>query len=401
MKNAKDAVGIHPNVAKKLSGADFDGDTVIVIPNNSGVIKTSASLKGLENFDPVERYKIKEGSNISPIKPKTKQTKMGEVSNLITDMTIKGASTDELARAVRHSMVVIDSEKHNLDYRQSYIDHGIASLSAKYQNTARGGASTLVSRASSSIRVDERKARSVAEGGPIDPITGKKVYVNTSNSYEKNGKVIFKKTLSTKMAETEDANTLSSGRPIEQVYASYANSLKTLGNQARKEALLTPNMITNPSAKKVYNKEVDSLNRKLNIALMNKPYEREAQIFANVVIKAKMNANKDLDPDQIKKIKTQALLEARNRMGAKKTPIDITSNEWAAIQAGAVSSSKLSQILTNTDLDKIKQLATPRSTTEMTATKIAKANTMLSSGYTQSEVAQSLGISVTTLNNVL
>ena len=48
---------------------------------------------------------------------------MGDVSNLITDMTIKGANNDELARAVRHSMVVIDSEKHNLDVKASARDN--------------------------------------------------------------------------------------------------------------------------------------------------------------------------------------------------------------------------------------------------------------------------------------
>ena len=43
---------------------------------------------------------------------KNTQTEMGKISNLITDMTLKGATQDELARAVRHSMVVIDAEKH-------------------------------------------------------------------------------------------------------------------------------------------------------------------------------------------------------------------------------------------------------------------------------------------------
>ena len=402
MENAPDAIGIHPKVAQKLSGADFDGDAVIVIPNNRGLIKTSASLKGLENFDPIETYRIPEGSKIPPIKPKTKQTKMGEVSNLITDMTIKGANVDEIARAVRHSMVVIDSEKHNLDYRQSYIDHGIAALSEKYQNTKRGGASTLVSKASSEIRVDARKPRSTAEGGPIDPATGMKVYTKTGESYvDSKGRTITRKVPSTKMAEVSNAFELSSGRPIEEVYAAYANNLKSLGNTSRKNALTTTPTPYSPSARQVYENEVATLTAHLNTALMNKPIERQAQILANSVITRKRQANPNMDPDDIKKVKNQALAEARTRTGAKKQQIEITDKEWAAIQAGAVSPSKLTQILQNTNLDRIKQLATPRTTTLMSSTRTARAKTMLSAGYTQAEVAEALGVSTSTLSNAL
>jgi len=223
MENAPDAIGIHPNVAKKLSGADFDGDTVIAIPNNKGLIKTSASLKGLENFDPKESYGPYDGMrtidggtynaktkdvDFGGKKPRsqTKQTKMGEVSNLITDMTIKGANVDEIARAVKHSMVVIDSEKHHLDYKKSYEENGISSLSEKYQRSSRGGASTLVSQASSEKRVLDRKARSSKDGGPFDPTTGVKLYTNTGESYVNGkGKTIIKTTSTSKMADTEDA----------------------------------------------------------------------------------------------------------------------------------------------------------------------------------------------------
>ena len=60
---------------------------------------------------------------------KKTDTEMGKISNLITDMTIIGATDDELARAVRHSMVVIDAEKHHLDYKQSEKDNNIQALS--------------------------------------------------------------------------------------------------------------------------------------------------------------------------------------------------------------------------------------------------------------------------------
>lgn len=138
-----DAIGINKKNADRLSGADFDGDTVMVIPCNSSQSKvriTSTSpLKGLEGFDTKDAYGgvVEKGTdgkdhyyrNGKEYKiMKNTQTEMGKVSNLITDMTLKGATEDELARAVRHSMVVIDAEKHKLDYKQSEIDNGISSL---------------------------------------------------------------------------------------------------------------------------------------------------------------------------------------------------------------------------------------------------------------------------------
>ena len=395
MANAQDAIGIHPSVASKLSGADFDGDTVIVIPNNNNQVKSSASLKALENFDPIEAYPGYPG--MTPIKPQTKQTKMGEVSNLITDMTIKGADVDEIARAVKHSMVVIDSEKHNLNYKQSYIDNGIAALSAKYQNSKRGGASTIISQASSEIRVPHRKSSHA-----IDPHTGTKIYSYTEASYvDQKGRVIEKTTSSTKMAETGDAHTLSSGRQIELVYAGYANELKTLANNSRLSAINIIPTTYSPSARKTYQSEVDTLNSKLNIALMNKPIERQAQIFANSIITRKRQANPSMDNDDLKKVRNQALAEARARTGASKSMIQITEHEWVAIQAGAVSPSKLSQILQNANLEQIKALATPRSTVSMTPSRISRARLMLSRGLTQAEVAEALGISTSTLAKAL
>lgn len=398
MKNAPDAIGINPKVARKLSGADFDGDTVIVIPNNKGHIITSASLKALANFDPIERYRIPEGSKIKPMTEHTKGVKMGEVSNLITDMTIKGATIDELSRAVRHSMVVIDAEKHNLDYRQSAIDNGISALSARYQNSARGGASTLISRASSTIRPNEFKPRSAKDGGPIDPATGKKVYVPTNETYiDEKGRLKYRTTKTTKMAYTEDATLLSSGRPIEEVYATYANSLKQLGNDSRKNALSIIPKPSNPSAKKAYANEVKKLNADLEIALRNKPIERQAQILANSTVKRKKQAYPDMDADDLKKVRNQALADARARTGAKKTQIEISPQQWTAIQAGAISPSKLSQILQNTNLDRVKQLATPRSTVLMSPTKTERAKLMLAGGATQADVAEALGVSTSTL----
>jgi DNA-binding CsgD family transcriptional regulator len=397
---ALDAVGINSKVAERLSGADFDGDTVLVIPNNKRSIKTSPALEGLKGFDPQRSYPSYEGMKV--MTPRTKAIEMGQVSNLITDMTIRGATTQELARAVRHSMVVIDAEKHKLNYKQSAVDNGVAQLKAKYQGGSRAGASTLISRATSEIRVEERKPRPAAEGGAIDKATGKKVYVPTGETYtNRKGNVVKKTFESRKLAETTNAHTLSSGTPIEKVYADHSNRLKKLANQARKALVNTRTTAYSPTAKKVYENEVSTLRSKLNIAQRNRPLERHAQLLANAIVQAKRDANPNMEASDLKKIQGQALAEARARTGAGKQRIEITPKEWAAIQAGAISNNTLTQILSNADLDRVKELATPRTKVLMTSAKTARAQSMLAAGYTQSEIADALGVSLTTLKTTI
>lgn len=394
--NAKDAVGIHSSVAARLSGADFDGDTVLVIPNDHGKIKTESPLHGLTNFDAKKSYPAYPG--MPTMTSRQKAIEMGQVSNLITDMTIRGANSSELARAVRHSMVVIDAEKHNLDYKQSAIDNGIPQLKAKYQGSAKAGASTLISRASAEIRVPEKKPRSAAKGGPVDKATGKKVFENTGASFvNRHGQTVMKTTKSEKLAETDNAHTLSSGTDVEKIYADHSNKLKALANSARKASVNTRTTRYSPSAKTAHANAVKTLDAKLNIALRNAPLERQAQVVANAVVSQKRAAQEDMSPSDLKKIKAQALAEARARTGAKKQRIEITDDEWNAIQAGAITPSKLDRILSNADLDKVKQLATPKVKVLMTPAKTARAQTMLKAGYTQAEVADQLGVSLTTL----
>ena len=411
MGGALDAVGIHPKVAQKLSGADFDGDTVLVIPNMNPhptrKVATAASLKGLENFEPKTAYPERPGIKLMTEGGKGKE--MGDISNLITDMTIRGASDDELARAVRHSMVVIDAVKHKLDYRLSADKNGIPALKAKYQKKedgTYGGASTLISRAKSEARVPYRIDRPWSEGGPIDPTSGKKMYKTIGGSYttvSKTGKVKenLKTTKSTRMAEADDAFTLSSGTRMESLYANYANSLKAMGNTARKEMLATKPLKYNPDANKAYKKEVGSLSDKLNKALLNAPLERRAQMIAGSAVNAKKRANPNLDKDDIKKLSQQELALARLRTGASRQQIYIEDGEWKAIQAGAISNHMLSNILDRADQDRFKQLATPKTTTGMTPAKIARARSMMNLGHTAKEVANILGVSVSTIHNNL
>jgi hypothetical protein len=396
--NAMDAVGINAKVAERLSGADFDGDTVLVIPNNKRQVKSTPALEGLKDFDPKREYPPYPG--MKRMTARQKQQEMGNVSNLITDMTIKGAEPNEIARAVRHSMVVIDAEKHNLDFRASAQANGIHALKKKYQgdpnNPRKSGASTLISQTTSEARVTKRK-----RNYRIDPETGKKVWIETPESYvdKRTGKTVVKKIKSTKGYETDDAHTLSSGTPIEKIYADHSNRLKSLANRARKELVSTKTTPYSPSARRAYSKEVVSLDAKLNIALRNAPLERQAQLIANTIVSAKRQSNPDMENDELKKVKSKALIEARTRVGAKKTQVQISEREWEAIQAGAISNEKLSKIMDNTDLDELKKLATPRANTVMTSAKQAKADALLAAGYTQSEVADAIGVALSTLKS--
>lgn len=410
----QDAVGIHHKVAERLSGADFDGDTVLVIPNNRGSIRHTPPLEGLKGFDPKSAHPPYDGMTTidgGTWNAKTKsvdyhgkeptgrmQPEMGHISNLITDMTIRGANNEEKARAIRHSMVVIDAEKHSLDFKGSYAANGIAQLKTKYQGSAGGGAKTLISRAKSRQDVPKRTPRRASQGGHIDPATGKKVFTPTGESYvNRKGETVIKTFRSTKLAEADNAHTLSSGTVMEGIYADHSNKLKGLANQARKETLTIKPIKQSPSAKAHYANEVASLNAKLNAALKNAPLERRAQAIASTVLSTIRQSNRHMDKATEKKVKFQALAEARNRTGAAKSKIIPTQHEWNAIQAGAISNHKLEQILANGDLDAIKKLALPKEAKLMTSSNIQRAQQMLASGYSQSDVANQLGVSVTTL----
>lgn len=423
--DATDAVGINSNVAQILSGADFDGDSVLVIPTKGVGIQNMKPLEALKGFDPKASYP--DPHKLDPSLPhcklmseKTRDMEMGKITNLITDMTLRDAPVDELARAVRHSMVVIDAYKHELDYTRSYEDNAIAELKVKYQGgtLARpGGAGTLISKASSQYDVPVRKE------GMIDPVTKKRIFIDPDTGEklytytgEKKYKVVKnpdgskdfvltdkpKTQQSTKMYEAKDAFELSSGHPMETVYATYANKMKALGNQARKESLNVGKQEYSPSAYQTYKAEVDSLNAKLNIAIKNAPRERKAQMLANSVVKAKMADHPEYkeDKDALTKLKTQELNKARAQVGASKDYIKITEREWEAIQAGAVTTNKLTQIINNADTDVVRKLATPRAQTTMTPAKIASAKAMLNAGFTIAEVAERYGVSSSTISHL-
>jgi len=436
---APDAVGIHHSVAAKLSGADFDGDTVTVIPNNSGDIKSMAALKGLKDYEPKVLY-AKSDDQIKTGKPKNKkdmydangkqlydnfdtQRQMGEISNLITDMTIKGAPTEDICKAVRHSMTVIDAEKHNLDWKRSYEENQIRELKSRYQgvnpNGSLKGASTLISASKSKVYLPDRKAGVWAhdENGKgyrqlYDPETGAKLYSNTGKMsskkvYDKNGDYVWKQfpveITTTKMAETQDAYSLSSGTRMEGIYANHANRLKALANRARKEIMSTEDVPYSPAAAKRYSAEVDSLKAKKNEADKHKPLERRAGAIATSLFQMKAAEDPSLweDHDRAKKERARLMDYARKQMGEKRPRIAFTDKEYEAIQAGAVRKTFLKDLIKECDQDALKQRAMPRQWKAMSPAKLSRARQMLKNGATNIEVAQALGVSTSTLYDAL
>lgn len=447
--NAKDGVGIKKSVANRLSGADFDGDTVMVIPLSDKVkITSTPALEGLKDFDPDLKYGGKPEGTFK--KMTNTQNEMGRISNLITDMTLGGAKSDELAAAVRHSMVVIDAEKHGYDYKASERDNNIAALKKRYQgridpNTGRykEGAGTIISGAKSETSVlkregsprinikgkdwydpsrpegallyktakDEKlyyeervKVKAKDERGRIirdekgkptyelNPETGKPLYRST-------GKIKTRTEKSNRMSDTDDAFTLVSDldNPKERAYADYANYMKSLANQARKEMATTRGLTYNSSANKTYSNEVMHLRSQLDISERNAPKERKAQMIANTEVEAKKRANPDITKAEEKKLRQFCLTEARNRVGANRKEIEITDRDWEAIQAGAISDNELSKIFKYTNLDRLRERATPRNNGVM-SDSVKSQIKALSATYTNKQIADKLGISVSTVS---
>jgi hypothetical protein len=179
--------------------------------------------------------------------------------------------------------------------------------------------------------------------------------------------------------------------------------MKALANKARLEASRIKPYKQDVNAKNIYMKEIKELDAALALAKENAPRERKAQMLANKLFQMKKEYNPALayDKDKIKKVKGQCLEEARYRVGAKKNLINPTDRQWEAIQAGAISSNKLEEILKNCDIDGIKKRATPRAPKGLPAAKISTARLRLNRGYSPEEVATSLGVSISTLYRAL
>lgn len=405
--NVRDAVGINPAVAERLSGADFDGDQVVVIPTGGKVqVKSTPPLEGLEGFDPKVEYSTEGKTGIKLLSKAATQIEMGRVSNLITDMTLKGAPPEDLTKAVKHSMVVIDAAKHKLDYKQSELDNDIPTLRKKWQGYVdedgkeHGGASTLLSRRKQDVAVPERQG-----SGRIDKTTGEVVYKESGRTYvdPKTGKTVAATTNVKLLNVIDDVHKLSSGTIQEEAYADYANKMKALANQARLEYVATPTLMRSASASKAYKPEVDRLTSAVKLAQLNAPREREAQRIANAIVKAKVEDNDVTDKDEISKIRRAAISDARIQTGAngKETRITISDKEWEAIQAGAISDTTLKEVLRYADPDIVRERATPRTRTEVSDARKARIVAMANSGHTNAEIADALNLSTSSVSKIL
>lgn len=430
--NAPDAVGIHPSVAERLSGADFDGDTVLVIPNPQGQIKGIKSLgrhakvydDALNNFDPKYLYggykvvgtnaKGQEVGNF-PLMTNT-GLEMGRITNLITDMQTQGADPEHVIRAVKHSMVVIDAEKHRLDYKQSAEDRNIAQLKELYQRGANSGATTLLSRATAKTRIPEIELRKARDGGPIDPETGKLQYVETGafrDVYDPKTKTYMdgkdgrpkiqepKQSQVKRLAATDDAYDLvrDPSNPVERLYADHANAMKAYANETRRRAMQIQDPKRSPTAAKVYEAEVAELKATINKAQATKPLERKANVIARRLYVDRLSEDPllRLDHDRRKKVERQIREGTRARMGLKRPVITPSDKQWDAIQAGAVSTKMLRDMMEYADDKRIRELSMPRANTVMTSAISARAAAMLRAGKTNKEIAMLLGVPPSTL----
>lgn len=260
------------------------------------------------------------------------------------------------------------------------------------------GASTLISRSKAKIDISQHlEARKLA----ADKVDG-------------NGKVLKKgmtpAEIATKLKISEGTvrdylngkefspDKYSSRTAQEDLYVNYVKGIIATKNEAVKTAQTIKPPGYSKEAAKVYAPELESMNAKLNTALLNAPRERQAQVLTNHLFYS--NLKPGMDKDEIAKLKTRSLAKARETVGAKKAQIKLTEKEWEAIQARAVSTTKLQQILDNADMDIIRKLATPRQL-QLSTAKASRARTLLSKGYTYAEVAEAMGVSTTVLREEL
>lgn len=412
--SATDAIGINTNVAGVLSGADFDGDSVIVLPQSDKVKTTTKKpYKELEGWSEkmAELYPGYEGMKKMTELERNRQ--MGIVSNLITDMTIQGAPDDKIVRAVKQSMVVIDAMKHGYNWRLSEKDLGIPALKKEYQKDknpdGKGGASTLISKAGSEVHVPKR-----ALGYDINKETGEKIYRETKESYfkpkkDRKGNIIEwveipKTTKSTQMAEAKDAHELSSGTMVEEAYANYANALKQMANDARKMSKSIDIYKVDVDKKAEYKDEIESLNAKVATAEANAPKERIAQVKANAWLREKVEQMPELTSKEYqkdyKKLRQIAIADARSDVGASKKEVyvHLTDKEKEAIENQAISSTLLNKVMNNMDKDELREIVMPNYNNSLPSAKIAYINNLKNAGYDFAQVKDLLkGVPESTL----
>ena len=453
----REVIGVKPKTRQQLSGADCDGDTVTAIPDPNHEIKTEKYPKELAEFDYDLLYPFPKGAKeVGKGDGFRKQMQMGTVSNLITDMTQQKASLDKIIRATKYSMVVIDAEKHKLDWKKAYKELGIEELKKEFQT---GGASTIISRRKQEMEVPERKfgkyiidetTGKIDHTEYYDPVTGKPQYRETGRTYQKrvpvidpatyqydkygqikkkngvplgdqvigeDGKPVWKNvgpvraatTSVKKMLEYDDAFKLTSGgsrenpgTSIEYEYASVANKYKALANNARKMYMATADdPIIDKKMQAEYRDALESINAKIKDAAYHAPLERQAQLYASRVVSA-ARKNKNIDQDEFDKIQGKALSTGRQKYGAGKEKLTLSEREVEAIEKHAVPKTTLQLLMKEIDKKFLKQMALPREFNGIAPAKLAQVKRMLATGsYTIADVADFAGVSTSTIERAL
>jgi len=223
--------------------------------------------------------------------------------------------------------------------------------------------------------------------------------------YEKTGKIGERDTKSTKMAETKDARTLSSGYEVEELYAAYANNLKDMARTARKASLKTEGHVYKKEAAEAYKEEVAGLNAQLENARRNKPFERMAQSKTYMEVQEAIRRDENLykNEAEIKKISDRTLKKNRAALGARRQSITISPKQWEAIESGAVRKETLKQILRYADDGEIDKYAMPRRgrSNELSPITQSRIRTYANSNYSIAQIANAIGCSQSTVYKYL
>ena len=444
-----EAIGVSPGVRQQMSGADNDGDTCIAMPDNvDGVrrIDTRKMYDEMKDFDPAQ-FARKETD--VPTKDRTKKNgyrgkdewdkgfEMGSVSNLIMDMNAANAPESERIRAMKHSMVVIDAEKHNYDWQASEKEFGIKELKIKYQGGPDAGAATIVSRRKRDVTIKERK-QGVEMYNPVtgkkrilyyDPETGEKLYTDTGRTYKEgkyktddegrfvrneDGKKVWEETGKVKEAKSkvkllnyvDDAFEVTSGGSKENpgsskeaAYAENANRYKDLEKRARAEFIKIQDNYVDNEAKAKYAVEVASITAKINTAEKNAPYERQAQMLAGKMYN--QNQENYDTPDDEKKGKAKMTTRAREIVGSKPYRIELTPREVEAINANAVTKTKIEDMYKRSNKSKLKEAFMPADKPKLSESRISLARQMYNNGVSLLDIAAQFDVSASTVLRAL
>lgn len=406
--NSIDAICMNPVDAKTLSGADFDGDTVQVIPNNDGAMIRMEAQKDLQDFDP-GIYKLGNYPNEKPLKNKERGYQyMGSITNLITDMSMMGADVKDLVAATKFSMVAIDAWKHGYAVKPAWKELGIDDLIKKYRHGKRG-ASTIISRTKSPVYVPEQRLVTNKYEVPKDRLkdweAGKPVYIPTGRKKfdKKTGEYVVAQMTVDKGSVQDPRNLVGHLSPKEDVYADFAYNMHELANSCRKEARMAAAYQKDVNATNKYADAVESIKAKVISRKRKSPYERLAQLIAEADLQVKISDAPELtdNPKELKKAAAASLERARKKIQLTDVDITLTDEEWEALFSNALTSDMFNYVLRHCDPIELSKRALHESDPVMSENMVKRINEMSKNGYSRLEIAEHTGFTLKQLKEVI